>query len=579
MSAASANRQGSSRVVTSLNLLLLIGASLLFIGLLLGSLSVRFGVPSLLAFLLVGMVAGEDGPIGLQFSDFDTSYLVSNIALAVILLDGGMRTRLSTFRIGLRPALTLATLGVAITAALVGAFATWLLDLDWRLGLLLGGIIGSTDAAAVFNVIQGAGLRLNERVASALEIESGLNDPMAIFITVMLIQFLLNPNDQSFAQSIHVLSLQFGIGALFGVGLGAMLAELLLRLRSNEGLYALLLCSGGASLFALTGEMGGSGFLAVYLAGVIAGNRGGGVGDNVLRSMDSLAWLAQSGMFLLLGLLVTPSELDTHGGPALLIALFLMFFARPLAVWICLLPFPFGWREKVFVAWTGLRGAVPIVLAMFPLLAGVTETRLLFDVTFVVVITSLLVQGSSMGKVARLLRVALPASSDALQVTAFAGSKDRYLMQFEVSEGARLCGDGVASLRGEGYEAVLVMRDGDSLTLDDAMRVRQGDRVTWLATLAAKEALADLCQAVTPSIRRFFGDFTVRGDVLVGDLMAAYGMGNVEPKVISLTVATLFQKRVGQPVVGDVLMLGKLRLRVRAMEAHRVSLVGIRLPH
>lgn len=565
--------------MTSLNLILLIGASLLFIGLLLGTLSVRFGVPSLLVFLLVGMVAGEDGPLGLQFSDFDTSYLVSNIALAVILLDGGMRTRLSTFRIGLRPALTLATLGVAMSAALVGAFASWLLDIDWRLGLLLGGIIGSTDAAAVFNVIQGAGLRLNERVASTLEIESGLNDPMAIFITVMLIQFLLNPDGLSMAESLQTLAMQFGIGALLGVGLGALLAELLLRLRSNEGLYALLLCSGGASLFALTGELGGSGFLAVYLAGVIAGNRGGGVGDNVLRAMDSLAWLAQSGMFLLLGLLVTPSELDDHGLPALAIAAFLMFFARPLAVWLCLLPFPFGWREKVFVAWTGLRGAVPIVLAMFPLLAGITETRLLFDVTFVVVLTSLLVQGTSMGALARWLRVALPASSEPLQVTAFAGSKDRYLMQFEVSEGARLCGDRLDDAQSETCRLVLVVRDGVEMTPDQQFRVTRGDRLTWLAPIQMKDHLADLCQAVTPSIKRFFGDFTVRGDVLVGDLLAAYGIASTDVRIASLTVATLFQRRVGQPVVGDVLHLGGLRLRVRAMDARRVSQVGIRLPH
>lgn len=564
----------------TLNVLLLIGASLLFVGLLLGNFSLRIGVPSLLVFLVVGMAAGEDGILGLQFSDLNTSYLVSNIALAVILLDGGMRTRLSTFRVGLRPAFTLATLGVALTAALVGGFATWLLDLDWRLGMLLGGIIGSTDAAAVFNVIQGAGLRLNERVASTLEIESGLNDPMAIFITVLLIQFLLNPDGLSVSESVISLITQFGIGAVVGLALGAVLAELLLRIRSNEGLYALLLCSGGVSLFALTGELGGSGFLAVYLAGVIAGNRGGGVGDNVLRSMDSLAWLAQSGMFLLLGLLVTPHELGNHGGPSLLIAGFLMFIARPLAVWLCLLPFPFGWREKVFVSWTGLRGAVPIVLAMFPLLAGIEQTRLLFDITFVVVLASLLIQGTSMGWLARALRVAIPGHSEPLQVTAFNGSKDRYLLQFKVEEGARICSETVAAHSQPQREAVLLIREGKTQPLNDQLRVTAGDRITWLAPLTEKESLADLCQQVTPSIKRFYGDFTVRGDVLIGDLIGAYGVGSVDDSLRTLTIASYFRRRIGgQSVVGDTLMLGGLRLRVRSIDNNRISQVGIRLPH
>lgn len=564
--------------MSSLNILLMVGAGLMFVSLLLGSLSLRIGVPSLLVFLVVGMFAGEDG-LGLQFSDFNTGYLVSNIALAVILLDGGLRTRVSAFRVGVRPALPLATIGVALTAGLVGAFASWLLDVDWRLGLLLGAIVGSTDAAAVFSVIQGAGVRLNERVASTLEIESGMNDPMAIFLTVLLIQVLINPDSLSGPDHLVALVQQFGIGALVGGALGVVLAELLQRLRVNEGIYALLLCSGGIAIFGFTGAIGGSGFLAVYLAGMLVGNRRGGVGDSVLRSMDSLAWLAQSGMFLLLGLLVTPSELGDHGVQALLIAGFLMFVARPLAVWLCLLPFSFDWREKLFVSWTGLRGAVPIVLAMFPLLAGIEQTRLLFDITFVVVLTSLLVQGTSMGGLARLLRLALPASSDPLQVTAFAGSH-RYLMQFDVAEGARACGSTLASLSNEHYQPLMLIRNEQALPMDDALRVERGDRITWLADLSEKETLADLCQAVTPSIKRYYGDFTVRGDVLVGDLMAIYGVGTIDDRSAAMTVATLFRRRVGsQPVVGDTLMLGGLRLRVRAVEGGRVSQVGIRLPH
>lgn len=561
----------------ALNLTLLIGAGLLFVGLLLGSLSLRFGVPSLLVFLLVGMIAGEDGIGGIQFNDFELAYLVSNIALAIILLDGGLRTRLSTFRVGLKPALTLATLGVALSAGLVGAFATWLMDVDWRIGLLLGGIIGSTDAAAVFNLIKGTGVTLNERVASTLEVESGLNDPMAIFITVLLIEVITTPGFGLGQESLLALVQQFGVGALLGVGLGAMLAELLSRVRSKEGLHALLLCTGGASVFAATNALGGSGFLAVYLAGLIAGNRRGGAGDDVLQPMDSMAWLAQSGMFLLLGLLVTPSALGEHGKEAIIIALFLMFIARPLAVWVCLLPFHFDWREKLFVSWTGLRGAVPIVLAMFPLLAGVSQTRLLFDVTLIVVLASLLLQGSSMGLLARLLRVSLPLLPKPLQVSAWQGGGHLHLIQFVVESGARAEGKTLASLAVGDARPLLILRGEDQLQ-DSASLVSAGDHVAWVAPLNDEPSLAALCQTVTPSIKRFYGDFTVRGDVQVADLALAYGVSLTDSALGTLTLDALFRRRIGQPVVGDVLRIGGLRLRIRSMDGARVDQVGIRLP-
>ncbi len=562
----------------ALNLTLLIGAGLLFVGLLLGSLSLRVGVPSLLVFLLVGMVAGEDGIGRIQFNDFELAYLVSNIALAIILLDGGLRTRLSTFRVGLKPALTLATLGVALSAGLVGAFATWLMDLDWRIGLLLGGIIGSTDAAAVFNLIKSSGVTLNERVASTLEVESGLNDPMAIFITVLLIEVITTPGLGLGGESLLALVQQFGVGALLGAGLGTMLAELLSKVRSKEGLHALLLCTGGASVFAATNALGGSGFLAVYVAGLIAGNRGGGAGDDVLQSMDSMAWLAQSGMFLLLGLLVTPSTLCEHGQEAIIIALFLMFIARPLAVWICLLPFHFDWREKLFVSWTGLRGAVPIVLAMFPLLAGISQTRLLFDVTLIVVLASLLLQGSSMGLLARLLRVSLPLLPKPLQVSAWQGGGHLHLIQFVVEAGARAEGKTLASLAVGEAQPLLILR-GEERLHDDANLVSAGDHVAWLAPINDEPSLAALCQTVTPSIKRFYGDFTVRGDVHVADLTLAYGIQLADNSVNKLTLDALFRRRIGQPVVGDVLRIGGLRLRVRSMDGARVDQVGIRLPH
>ncbi|WP_244168497.1 potassium/proton antiporter [Alloalcanivorax xenomutans] len=563
----------------SLNLYLLIGTGLMFIGLLLGSLSTRIGVPSLLMFLLVGMAAGEDGIGGIQFDDLSTAYVISNIALAVILMDGGLRTRMDTFRLALKPALSLASLGVAISAALVGAFTTWLMGVDWRLGLLLGGIIGSTDAAAVFSVIKGAGVNINERVASTLEIESGLNDPMAIFITLMLVGVLVEPDAAFGFGMILTLVQQFGLGAIIGLGLGAVLSEILLRVRSNEGLHALLLCSGGAMVFALTNLAGGSGFLAIYLTGLVTGNRRGGTGDNVLRSMDSMAWLAQSGMFLMLGLLITPSELGQHLLPALMVALFLMLVARPVSVWVSLIPFIFTWREKLFIAWTGLRGAVPIVLAVFPLLAGVGETRLLFDITLVVVLISLLAQGASLRYMARLLKVSVPATASPKQMVPMAHSANRYLMQFEVEEGAKAQGQRLGTITTQRITPVLIIRDKAFLNLSEDPQIEAGDMVSWLAPLSEQDYLSDMCHKITVAERRYFGDFIVRGSVPVDQLVAVYGIHELEERLKGMTVEAAFEDRFGQhAVVGDTLKLGGLRLRARTVEKGRVIMAGIKLP-
>lgn len=563
----------------SLNIFLLAGTGVLFVGLLLGSLSSRIGVPALLVFLLVGMVAGEDGLVGIQFDDFSLSYVVGNIALAIILLDGGLRTHFSTFRLAFKPALTLATLGVGISAGLVGAFATWLMGIDWRLGLLLGGIVGSTDAAAVFNVIKGAGVTINERVAATLEVESGLNDPMAIFITLLLISLLVHPEYQLGWHLPLTLIREFGLGMLMGLGLGAVLSEILLRVRSNEGLHALLLCSGGAMVFAVTNLAGGSGFLAIYLAGLVAGNHRGGTGDNVLRSMDTLAWLAQSGMFLMLGLLINPSELGNRLLDALLVAFFLMLVARPVAVGLCLIPFRFNWREKLFIAWTGLRGAVPIVLAVFPLLAGVAQTRLLFDITLVVVLISLLAQGVSLRYMARLLKVAVPATTLPRQMLPLAASGDRYIIQFEVAAGAKAEGQKLAALIAPRITPLLVIRNQEPRNLAEDPLIEAGDLVTWLAPVGERDYLSDLCHKPSRAEKRYFGEFFVRGSVPAEQLVAVYGTQPLESLLAECTVETVFQRQFGRnTVVGDTVSLGGIRLRARTVEKGRVVLAGIKLP-
>lgn len=412
-----------------LTLPLLVAASLVFVSVLAGVLSTRVGFSFLLVFLLVGILAGVDGPGGLVFDDFGLSFWVGNVALAVILLDGGLRTEYGTFRTGLKPSLLLATLGVLVCAGITGLAARWLLGLNWPLALLVGAIVGSTDAAAVFSLLKSSGVHLNERVAATLEIESGLNDPMAVYLTLTFIglatagQAVASAPPPGEAQHmLHVvwaLLLHLGWGTGMGLGSGWALAALLNRLGrgvdSGGGIRALLVVSGGLAVFAATTWLGGSGFLAVYAMGVVAGNRARRPVRRALSAMDGYAWLAQAAMFLLLGLLVTPSDLLRTLWPALGVSAVLMLIARPISVWLCLAPFRFNGREIGFISWVGLRGAVPIVLAVFPLMAGVEGARTFFNVAFVVVLTSLLLQGSTIAWMARRLGVTLPDPGDAAQ--------------------------------------------------------------------------------------------------------------------------------------------------------------------
>ena len=411
------------------NLPLLAAAALVFISVLTGVFSTRIGFSFLLVFLFAGILAGEDGIGGYVFDDHRLSFWVGNLALAVILLDGGLRTAYSTFRTGLKPAALLATLGVVISAAITGLAGMLFAGLDLSTALLLGAVVGSTDAAAVFALLTRSGVTLNERVAATLEIESGVNDPMAVYLTIAFIALIgatgagqpVSPG-ATIATFATGFAQQFGWGAVAGIGSGFAMAWLLNRVARRDGadggVLALLLSAAGLAVFAATGLLDGSGFLAVYLFGLIVANRSAGAVSKAVAALDGYAWLAQAGMFLLLGLLVTPSKMFESVGPGLAIAATLILVARPAAVWLCLWPFRFAPNEIWFIAWVGLRGAVPIVLALFPLMAGTPQAGLLFNIAFTVVLASLLTQGSTIGLVARRLHVALPDPGDELEVRA-----------------------------------------------------------------------------------------------------------------------------------------------------------------
>ncbi len=570
------------------NALLLAGSLLLFVSILLSNVTARLGVPLLLLFLGVGMLAGEDGPGGIRFDDVDTAFLVGNLALAVILLDGGLRTRARTFRVAFGPALSLATVGVVITAGMLGVFATWLLDIDWRYGLLLGAIVGSTDAAAVFSVMRQSGVRLNERVGATLEIESGANDPMAIFLVLVLIEWMLADSARGPWLLLVELVRQFGVGAVGGLAGGWVLARLLARVRLPEGLYALLIVSGGLLLFAIVNGLGGSGFLAIYLAGLVIGNRPTHATEHVLRVMDGVAWLAQAGMFLVLGLLVDPSDLAGSAHLALGIALFLMFVARPVAVFIGLAPFRLPVREQLFIAWVGLRGAVPIVLSLFPVMAGLRKSVLLYEVAFAVVIASLMLQGTTVRLMARLLRVQLPGREQELEriVLPVPMQPAPEVVTLPVEKGAPCAGRSLLAVfrdvapQGTSAASGLV-RDGRLILGAGDERLAPGDIVIALVQQADE---ARLLRVFTPvaaedrlSTQRFFGEFVLDGKAGVGDVAAAYGIavGDLDP---AQTLAELLQRKLGRRLVtGDRLKLERVTLTVREIEDGVVTRVGLKL--
>ncbi len=422
----------------NLNIIYLIGSILIFASIMTSTLSARLGMPLLLFFLAVGMLAGEEGILGIAFDGYPMANFLGQAALACILLDGGLRTAFRSFRVGLKPAVILASWGVIATVLVLGLFIAWLIGVDWRVGLLMAAIVGSTDAAAVFSLLRNGGVKLNDRVQATLEIESGANDPMAILLVTVMIALNIDPESQTVGGIIAMLLGQIGIGLVIGLLSGYVLSKLLPKVHLAEGMYAILILSAGLAVFGFTNLLGGSGFLAIYLAGVIIGNNKIRATEHVLRVMDSFAWLSQAVLFVMLGLLVLPSSLIGVWHYSLFIFLFLLFVARPFAVFSSLLPFGFKKNEIGFISWVGLRGAVPITLAILPVMHGVDNAGLAFNITFGVVILSLLVQGASIPLMSRMFKVWVPTDGEPkAEHEIWVGDQANItLYEFEVKTGA-----------------------------------------------------------------------------------------------------------------------------------------------
>ncbi|HEX9684872.1 MAG TPA: potassium/proton antiporter [Burkholderiales bacterium] len=566
------------------NQIIFVGALLIVLSIVASAFSSRFGVPILLVFLLLGMLAGEDGPGGIRFDDFQLAYLVGTIALAVILFDGGMRTRAESFRVGLRPALVLSTAGVVITAVITGVFSAWVFELSWLQGLLIGSIVGSTDAAAVFALLHARGMELKQRVAATLEIESGSNDPMAVFLVLVLIELLVADHEGvSWAVAVDFMR-QMGIGALTGVIAGRALVWLINRLTLETGLYPLLAMAGGVLTYGGTVLAGGSGFLAIYLAGLVLGNSPLQAMKNIHNVHDGLAWLSQITMFLMLGLLVTPSALVPVALPALLVSVILMVVARPVSVWLSLLAFRFPWREVTFVSWVGLRGAVPIILAVYPIVAGVEPGPVYFNVAFFVVLMSLVLQGWTIAPLARLLGLEVPPGAKPLQYVDLdiPGQFDHDLLGYQLEPDCMAVGRTPSQLPlPPQTEISAVIRGTDVVPLAQAGALRPGDYVYVLATPQCVEILNRMFGAPHAPERleehRFFGDFVLDGDAALDDVSALYGLAFEAARPGETLAQYLGRKFDGRPVVGDRVRLGAVELVVRAVGNGVVTAVGLKL--
>jgi cell volume regulation protein A len=484
-------------VTSSIDTALLIGAAVLLIAVIAVRISMRAGLPSLLVYLFLGMLIGESG-LGIQFEDANLTRILGFCALVVIIAEGGLTTRWSVVRPVIGAAAMLASLGVFVSVAVVGALVHVLLGLPWLLALLYGAVLSSTDAAAVFSTLRR--LHIRPRLTAVLEAESGMNDAPAVLLVVALSMTAGAEHVGPWWQQVLLIVYELIAGAVLGLAVGTAGAFGLRRVAlPASGLYPLaafgltvLAYAGGVALHA-------SGFLAVYVAGVVLGNARIPHRQAVLGFADGMAWLGQIGLFVLLGLLATPSRLPSAFLSAVVVGVVLVLLARPISVATSVSWFGFGWREQAFLSWAGLRGAVPIVLATIPLSLGVPGAARLFDVVFVLVVIYTVLQGSTIAPAARWLDVTAPAEPSELRVeTAPLERMGADLLELDVPVGSHLAGVYIDELRlPAGAVVTLVLRDGEGFVPSPRTRLRGGDSLLIVATANVRDTAERRLRAVS----------------------------------------------------------------------------------
>lgn len=564
----------------AIDTLILLGATLLIVAILSNTLSSRIGVPGLVIFLAVGMLAGQDGIGRIVFKEYPIAHGVGTLALIVILFDGGIKTPWKSFRSAWKPAVTLATLGVVITAGITGLAASWILGIPLLVGLLLGSIVGSTDAAAVFAVLRGRGLHLSPRVTATLEIESGSNDPMAVLLTLGCLGLLTSTVDLGWVMGVFFLQ-QAVLGALGGLGIGWLGAWTLKRLDLNAvGLYPAFTLALGFLAYGLPAYLGGSGFLAVYLAGLVLGNANIVFKRAVFMAHDGGAWLAQIAMFVMLGLLASPSELMGIALEGFMVALVLVLVARPVAVALSVLPFGFNARESSFMAWAGLKGAIPVILATYPLLIGIEEGNLIFNVVFFVVLVSALTQGWSLPPVARWLGVREPRRSEPPVTLDISSLKhvDGEIIEYSIEADSWVAGHLIRDLAlPDSAVIAMIARGQDVIPPGGRTSIEPGDHV-----------LVAMGPNIGPRVDRLFSlrhstckqEMTtflpLTPDTTVAEMEEFYGI-HLDPNP-GRTLGSVLVERLGESLrEGAELQAGELRLSIRKMVGDQIQEVGVEI--
>ncbi|SMP64227.1 potassium/proton antiporter, CPA1 family [Neorhodopirellula lusitana] len=559
----------------SIETIILLTGILLLLGIASNKFSSRMGVPVLFIFLIVGMLAGSEGIGGIEFENYFVAHGIGTVALCLILFDGGIRTPYSSIMSAWKPAGVLATVGVFITAVITGAAASWILDLPLLEGMLLGGIVGSTDASVVFSVLRNGGVNIRPKLASTLEVESGSNDPMAIFLTIGLIQVLTGEVPVGIGLATLFFK-QVILGTLIGLGVGLGGAWTLKNIRLDAaGLYPVMATALALFSFGLTDTLGGSGFLAVYLTGVVIGNKRPVFYRGILLFQDAIAWLCQILMFIALGILSFPSRLVEIAVPGLLISIVLIFIARPLAVFLCAAPFKFSVRELTFLSWVGLKGAVPITLATFPMLAGLPGASMIFDAVFFVVLVSALVQGWTVPAMARYLDLEVPSRLPppvSLEITSLR-DVDGDIVDYYVDEDCQAANCMIKNLAlPDGVVIALIVRGENIIPPQGRSVLRKGDHAMVVLRLEVRAMVDRIFSQRSQNNDALPAalEFPLRGSIRVSDLEQFYGLVLDENK--DATLDELTRARLGPDglALGAVVHFDQVDLHVREISAEGI---------